>query len=280
MADKLSTVPGFEHFFSSSYRPILRADLLRYTLLWYSGGFYADVDVHPVRSISACQSMLPLFTVEKHLNVSLVIGIEVDEPYASARRRKFWRWDGTHGFIQYAMYAPRPFSPVLRRAIVRSIAHSTRHEKEKSRWYRPGDQFDRSAVLQTTGPGMFTEAVLDVLSETLPSDHALKVAERNKDACPRDDFTDSSVEHLGNRVTWAPFYRLKEPLWIDNEESLDGNDTEKSGGLGVMPINVWGNGQRHSGSENFDSDQACLNHHFSGTWKKSWLHRILLDLFH
>ena len=277
MANELSTIPGFENIFSSSYRPILRADLLRYTLLWYHGGFYADIDVHPVRSIDSCPSMLPLFTSDKHLNISLIIGIEVDEPYASARRRKFWRWDGTHGFIQYAMYAPRPFSPILRQAIVRSIAQSIYHKKEKSRWYRPGDQFDRSVVLQTTGPGMFTEAVLDVLSETLSAEHTLRTVGRSKDACARDELTTSSFEPRVNRVTWAPFYRLKEPIWIEDKEFLAGNNSRKGGGLGVMPINVWGNGQRHSGSENFNSDQACINHHFSGTWKKSWWRRKFID---
>ena len=222
--------------------------------------------------------MLPLFAGDNNLHVSLVIGIEVDEPYASARRRKYWRWDGTHGFIQYAMYAPRPFSPILRRAIVRSIAHSAKHEKEKTPWYRPADKFDGPAVLRTTGPGMFTEAVLDVLSETLPSNHALKDVERQKDACPGGS-PDRSNPEQQERVTWAPFYRLEQPCWIDDRGSMIGNETQSSGGLGVMPINVWGNGQRHSGSEDFGSSQACVNHHFAGTWKKSWLHRTLLKLF-
>ncbi|KIW37451.1 uncharacterized protein PV06_10490 [Exophiala oligosperma] len=279
VSDELQTVPYFEHLFSSSYRPIIRADLLRYTLLWHYGGFYADIDVHPVRSVETCEPMSPLFALDKNMNISLVIGIEVDEPYASVRRRKFWRWDGTHGFIQYAIYAARPFSPILRRAIVRSIAHSVKHEKEKTPWYRLADRFDNAAILEITGPGMFTEAVLDVLTESLPSNHSLKLSQRQKDACPEDASVRSSDEQRG-RVTWAPFYRLREPSWIFDEDTMDGNTTQRSGGLGVMPINVWGNGQRHSGSENFHSAQACVNHHFSGTWKQSWLHRTLLKWFH
>lgn len=275
---ELGTVPYFKHLFYSSSRPIIRADLLRYTLLWHYGGLYADIDVHPVRSVEACGPMSPLFAKDENMDISLVIGIEVDEPYASARRRKFWGWDGTHGFIQYAMYAPRPFSPILRRAIVRSIAHSVKHETENIPWYRPADKFDNTAVLETTGPGMFTEAVLDVLSESLPSNHSLKLSQRQKDACPGDGSARSNGER--GRVTWAPFYRLTEPCWIFDEDLMNGNVTQSSGGLGVMPINVWGNGQRHSGSENFRSHQACLNHHFSGTWKQSWLHRTLLKWFH
>lgn len=277
MSSELSTVPGFQQAFSSSFRPILRADLLRYALLWHYGGFYADIDVHPVRSVESCGAMLPLFTSDKNLNISLVIGVEVDEPYASARRRKFWRWDGTYSFIQYTMYAPRPFSPVLRRAVVRSIAHLRKLERKKIPWYAFADKFDGPAILETTGPRMFTQAVLDVLSETLPSNHSLKVVERQKDACPRDAGPTRGSLEQRERVTWAPFYRLQQACWIDDEESLVGSNAQRNGGVGILPINVWGNGQRHSGSENFFSAQACVNHHFSGTWKKSWLHRTLLQ---
>lgn len=279
VSEELATVPGFQHLFSAPYRPILRADLLRYTLLWHYGGFYADIDVHPVRSVDSCKAMLPLFASDSNLHISLVVGIEVDEPYASARRRKYWRWDGTHGFIQYTMYAPRPFSPILRHAIIRSIAHAAKHEQEETPWYRPADKFSGAAVLQITGPGMFTQTVLDVLSETLPSNHSLKTVARQKDACPGDGPVRSEAEQR-ERVTWAPFHRLSEPYWINDADSIMGtstsNSTQGSGGLGVLPVNVWGNGQKHSGAENFRSSQACVNHHFAGTWKKSWLHRTLL----
>jgi len=40
--------------------------------------------------------------------------------------------------------------------------------------------------------------------------------------------------------------------------------------LAVLPINVWGNGQRHSGAENYNSVHACINHRFGRSWKKGW----------
>jgi hypothetical protein len=274
LSGELSTVPGFQHVFSRSFRAIIRADLLRYTLLWRYGGFYADVDVTPVCAVDACRAILPLFNGDEAANTSLVIGIELDEPYASARRRQFWRWDNTYGFLQYTMYAPKPFSPILRRAIVYSIANSIGLKRENRPWYDFSDKFDRAAILEVTGPGMFTQAVMDVLSETLSSVHWLKTVERQKDLCPVDG--NMTVDST-NRVTWAPFYRLKETLWIKDEHSEAAE--QDSGGLAVLPVNVWGNGQRHSGAENFGSSQACVNHHFAGTWKKSWLHRTLLQVF-
>lgn len=57
-------------------------------------------------------------------------------------------------------------------------------------------------ILEVTGPGMFTDAVLDVLSESLPLDHEL---------ITRSVKADKNIGELegmprGNRVTWAPFY--------------------------------------------------------------------------
>jgi len=73
------------------------------------------------------------------------------------------------------------------------------------------------------------------------------------------------------RVTWAPFYALERAVWIDGTE-LEGLGAERGtgGGLVVLPINIWGNGQRHSGAEDFESAHACINHQFGRTWKKGW----------
>jgi hypothetical protein len=87
-----------------------------------------------------------------------------------------------------------------------------------------------------------------------------------------DDLSSSSNEpHQLHRVTWAPFYALKEAMWIDAADSKAGESGGMThGGLVVLPINVWGNGQRHSGAEGFESVHACINHRFGRTWKKGW----------
>jgi len=255
--NNLSSIPLLGSFWSSYPRNVLRADLLRYLLLWYHGGYYADIDVYPKLSISSCQPLSPLFTNNHGThNISLVVGVEIDEPFVSARTRKLWHWSRIYGFIQYSLYAPRRFSPLLRRVIVRALAHSSRHAEDSGNWYKSA-RYSEEDILEVTGPGMFTDALLDVLSETLPREHGLVTTSS-------DRATNSDEK---GRVTWAPFHALKSTIWLDDSES----SVDNHGGLVVLPINVWGNGQRHSGSGGFDSPEACINHRFARTWKKGWL---------
>ena len=178
------------------------------------------------------------------------------------------------------MYAPRRFSPLLRKAIVRALAHTKQH-KDRSGWLR-GPKYNEKTILEVTGPGVFTDAVLDALSETLPTSHPLVRSSVEADAEIGDLLVPMAGEEKkryksnakdgyeiqrNDRVTWAPFHGLRQPLWVDATEAADGKDM---GGLGVMPISVWGNGQRHSGAENFRSAHACINHRFGRTWKKGW----------
>ncbi|KAF7512143.1 hypothetical protein GJ744_002305 [Endocarpon pusillum] len=262
----LNSIPSLTEIYTNYPIPILRADLLRYLLLWYHGGLYADIDVYPVQPIEFCNSLNPLFTEQYH-NISLAVSVEIDEPYASTAMKKQWHWSRTYGFIQYTLYAPRRFSPFLRRAIVRVIAHSVRHNRASSSFFH-GPRYNEEDILEVTGPGMFTDAVLDVLSESLPQEHDLMSASVKADETAGEIKRDERA-----RVTWAPFHHLKEPLWIDGKagrgQSAEG-EAESVSGLLVLPINVWGNGQRHSGAEMFDSKEACVNHRFGRTWKKGW----------
>ena len=275
---KLSTIPLLHSLWSSYPMPILRADLLRYLLLWYYGGYYSDIDAFPVQSIESCAPLSPLFDESQRHNISLVVGVEIDEPYASSRTKKLWHWSRTYGFIQYSMYAPRRFSPLLRRVIVRALAHSTRHREDTGSWLH-GPRYSEEDILEVTGPGMFTDALLDVLSETLPPDHDLINASTAADEGTGQleySSTSSTRSHGHQRVTWAPFHALKDAVWIDGIQSEGaGRGREGNGGLVVLPINVWGNGQRHSGAEGFQSVHACLNHRFGRTWKKGWSEYLL-----
>jgi hypothetical protein len=271
--NKLSTVPLLAALWSRYPFPVLRADLLRYLLLWYYGGFYSDIDAFPVQSISSCAPIAPLFDTSQSHNISLVVGVEIDEPYASSRTKKLWHWSRTYGFIQYSMYAPNRFSPLLRRVIVRALAHSRRHSEDTETWFR-GPQYSEEDILEVTGPGMFTDALLDVLSETLPANHNLVIASMTADERTGDlddSRSGSKGSHRVRRVTWAPFYALRDAMWIDATESEGfARGGTSNGGLVVLPISVWGNGQRHSGAEGFESVHACLNHRFGRTWKKGW----------
>lgn len=185
--------------------------------------------------------------------------------------KRLWHWSRTYGLIQYTLYAPKRFSPFLRRTIVRVLAHSIRHNHASSGLFH-GPRYSEEDILEVSGPGVFTDAVLDVLSESLPREHPLIAA-----SVAADQEAEELTGRDGRlRVTWAPFHRLREPLWIDghhpgkDESSHADDEAEDVAGLLVLPINVWGNGQRHSGAEMFDSKEACVNHRFGRTWKKGW----------
>lgn len=152
---------------------------------------------------------------------------------------------------------------------MRVLAHSIRHNSASSGIFH-GPRYGEEDILEVTGPGMFTDALLDVLSESLPIEHPLVTTSMRAD----EDIGELKGGEGKQRVTWAPFHRLKEALWIDGDEGDSsrgqGAIQDTTGGLVVLPINVWGNGQRHSGAEMFDSTSACVNHRFGRTWKKGW----------
>lgn len=133
--------------------------------------------------------------------------------------------------------------------------------------------YDQISILETTGPGVFTDAVLDALSEFLPSTHPLVVASVEADRGVGELNVSEFSGDAQSRVTWAPFYRLREPVWVDASEGVE-NGNGNRGGLGILPINTWGNGQRHSGAEGFSSVHACVNHGFQGSWRKWWWQRL------
>lgn len=191
-----------------------------------------------------------------------MLGVELDEPYdRPPRGMREWHWTRRYGFAQYTMYAPRRFSPLLREVITRAIAHTKQYNE------RLGSSFwgyDQRSILGITGPDVVTDAVLDVLSWTLPVTHELVNISMN---------VDTGTDKTERRVNWAPFHQIQSPLCIDDGEATS---ERAMGGLCVLPINAWGNGQRHSGSEGFNSPHACINHRFSGSWKKGWWRPIFV----
>lgn len=258
----LSSIPDLASIWYSYPQNVHRADLLRYLLLWYYGGYYADMDVFPVQPIKSCPALRSSIFTADDPDVSLVVGIEIDEPFASPEKMRHWRWDRIYGFNQYNIFAPRRFSPILREVIVRVLAHTKRHIEESN--FLLGVRYNQEMTLEVTGPTVFTDAILDVLSDALPGTHPLITQSIKADAGV-GSLDHSATNSPGQRVTWAPFNQIKTPLCTSGSEARPG---KQFGGLCVLPINVWGNGQRHSGAGNFRTPEACINHRFCGSWTK------------
>ncbi|APA09301.1 hypothetical protein SS1G_12086 [Sclerotinia sclerotiorum 1980 UF-70] len=239
-----------------SAHPELEIDLFRWLLLWYHGGFYLEPDIWPRVAIGECFDLdiiehpslgLPrsypnstgryVEQRERSSPISLVLGIDIDEPYMASHVREKWGWSRTFGFATYAMWAPGRFDPLLRKAIVRCISHSSTGLF--------GEKIDAKESGEVCGGAMLTDIVLEMLSENLKDVHRV----RDMDA------------GLERRVTWKKFRSLGNPYWFSAKDFKDGRDVRRDlRGLGVLPINVWGSGQRHSGSERFDHEDACINH--------------------
>ena len=272
VTNELSAIPEIATIYKSYPHNVLRADLLRYLLLWYYGGFYADIDVFPARTIKTCPALEPFFaptpedyTQNTHPDVSLVVGIEVDEPYASPQFMRDWHWTRSYGLIQYTMYAPRRFSPLLRETIVRVLAHTRKYKNEKTTPFS-NPAYDEKTILGVTGPDVFTDAILDTLSSSLPLTHPFIQQSVDADA-DIGDLISPTTQEVEKRVTWAPFHKLRDPVCIQAGEAVP---NKSMGGLCVLPISVWGNGQRHSQAGGFNHPKACVNHRFGRTWKKGW----------
>jgi hypothetical protein len=273
ITETLASIPDLADLYKTYPHNVLRADLLRYLILWYYGGYYSDMDIFPAQSIKSCPALRDAgFADTVDPDISLVVGVEIDEPFASPQKMHDWHWVRSYGFVQYTMYAPQRFSPLLREIIVRVLSHTRRHIDQSN--FFLGARYNELATLEITGPGVFTDAVLDVLSDTLPATHPLIQESVKADAGLGDMVPPSGASPI-QRVTWAPFYRLKLPRCIKGSDAKLG---KQLGGLCVLPVNSWGNGQRHSEAEGFNSPQACVNHRFGGTWKpwkQSWQKYLL-----
>ena len=251
----------------------MKADLIRYLLLFAHGGAWTDHDVSPVRPLSSCPFPSgPDQATSNH--TSLITGIEIDEPFVTPATRKQWHWSRVYGLIQYHMVA-KPFSPFLRKAIVRVVAHAYAHGKKRNSglqriwgwWFTKGGlwtgNYAETEVLEITGPGMWTDAILDTLT-----DAASKTIDGGVDV--------GLVKKKGDWVTWEAFTRIQEPREVilplrdNHEQNHDGEIGQQAVGLYVLPINYWGNGQRHSGAKNFRAEAACINHLFLRSWKRGW----------
>ncbi|KAL2920173.1 membrane-bound alpha-1,6-mannosyltransferase Initiation-specific [Polyrhizophydium stewartii] len=159
--------PRHEKLYHALPKPILRADLARYMLLYVFGGIYSDLDTSPIkhpdlwlehRTPTAGRSNESTsgsrFDDEP---VRLVVGIEADSPrwrsMCFARRVQFCQWT----------MASVPRHPALQR-ILRLALSMLDHLIGLGR---------SVSVLQTTGPGPWTDALMHELRAAGVEEHHL-----------------------------------------------------------------------------------------------------------
>ncbi|TLS30564.1 hypothetical protein PpBr36_03389 [Pyricularia pennisetigena] len=134
----------------------MKSDLLRYLLLYVEGGVYTDTDTVALKPID--QWVPKAFRNQTRL----VVGIEYDQ-------RNGVRWADIHDTIQFCQWtiAAAPRHPVFQMMISR-IIESWEHLKRK---YNPDGQTPTwkpsdIEVLNSTGPGAWTDVVWEYLQQT------------------------------------------------------------------------------------------------------------------
>ncbi|KAI7972929.1 hypothetical protein EIK77_001167 [Talaromyces pinophilus] len=146
--------PDIVYVYQSLTAKIIKADLLRYLVMYVEGGVYTDIDVEALRPIDR---FIPDRYDPKDLD--MVIGVEIDEPewydhpILGPKSRSFCQWT----------FMAKPGLPVMMRLIngiikwLEGVAHKQRVSISEI-------QLDFDEVISGTGPSAFTEAILAQMS--------------------------------------------------------------------------------------------------------------------
>ncbi|KAH8817076.1 nucleotide-diphospho-sugar transferase [Xylogone sp. PMI_703] len=163
--------PDIVYMYRSLTAQIIKADLLRYLVMYVEGGVYADIDVEALKSIDR---FIPERYDEKE--VDMVIGVEIDQPdfinhpILGPKSESFCQWT----------FMCKPGLPVMMRLIDNII--SWLNDVSKRQGVPVAEiELDFDEVISGTGPSAFTAAVL----------------------------AEMSAKH-GSQVTWDSFHNLDE----------------------------------------------------------------------
>jgi mannosyltransferase OCH1-like enzyme len=146
--------PDIVHVYKSLTAKIVKADLLRYLVMYVEGGVYTDIDVEALRPIGR---FIPDRFDEK--DVDMVIGVEIDEPEWSdhpilgSKSESFCQWT----------FMAKPRLRLLMKlidGIVDWLLETSRNQGVSI----ANIQLNFDEVLSGTGPSAFTKAVLADMS--------------------------------------------------------------------------------------------------------------------
>ncbi|GAA5893422.1 hypothetical protein JCM5296_004871 [Sporobolomyces johnsonii] len=201
---------------------VLRSDFWRYLVLAVEGGVYADTDVECMKPVERWGMDLSWDgqAPEDYEPPSLIVGIEAD-----VGNRKDWHqfWPRPLQVSQWTMASARGH-PVLLDVVRRvvELALEPRNANAKS-----------LSVMEQTGPGQFTDAVLAYLLVKF-------------------------------RTPWASLRGLEDDGWRFHG---DENEAGGWGDIKVLQITGFSPGIGHQGAHNKESPVAMASHQFAGSWR-------------
>lgn len=142
-------------FYRDLKAAIIKADLLRYLIMYAEGGVYADIDVEATKPMSK-------FIPDRydHKDIDMVIGIEIDEPewkdhpILGPKSRSFCQWT----------FMSKPEQPVMLHLVENIMGWLTNLARNQS--VPIGEvELDFDEVISGTGPSAFTNAIIGQMNE-------------------------------------------------------------------------------------------------------------------
>ncbi|KAF7558562.1 hypothetical protein G7046_g5592 [Stylonectria norvegica] len=175
--------PDIVHFYRTVNLPIIKADLLRYMIMYAEGGVYADIDVEALKPVHR-------FIPERYdeQDIDMIVGVEIDQPEF---RDHPILGKKSQSFCQWTIIS-RPHQPVMLH-LIENIMTWLKGVAKKQGVHLGDVQLDFDQVISGTGPSAFTAALLQ---------------EMNKNS-------------RGSKVTWDTFHSLDESKVVGRVLVLD-----------------------------------------------------------
>ncbi|KAI5461956.1 family 32 glycosyltransferase [Mariannaea sp. PMI_226] len=216
--------PDIIDFYHTINLPIIKADLLRYMIMYAEGGVYADIDVEALKPVNR---FIPERYSEK--DIDMIVGIEIDQP---AFKNHPILGKKSMSFCQWT-FISRPHQPVMLRLIENIMAWLKGVAKEQ-KVPLSKVELDFDQVITGTGPSAFTIALLEEMNK------------RTK----------------GSKVSWDMFHNMDESkvvgrvLVLDVEAFCAGQGHSDSGNHNARGALV----KHHYHASNWPSRHARFSH--------------------
>lgn len=147
--------PDIIKFYRSLNLPIVKADLLRYMIMYAEGGIYADIDVEAIRPF---HRFFPQSHDESEFD--MIVGVEVDQPEF---RNHPILGQKSQSFCQWTIIS-RPGQPVMLK-LIENIMKWLKRVAREQRVSVSDVELDFDQVISGTGPSAFTEALLEEMNK-------------------------------------------------------------------------------------------------------------------
>lgn len=151
--------PDIVEMYRNINATIIKADLLRYMIMYAEGGVYADIDVEALKPVAR---FIPDHRYDEN-DIDMVIGVEIDQP---AFKDHPVLGKKSQSFCQWTFMA-RPRLPVMLQLIENIMAWLDGLAKEQ-RVSVSEVVLDFDQVISGTGPSAFTQAILRQMNIDAP----------------------------------------------------------------------------------------------------------------